>query len=122
VSTANGLSEAERTSSLTSLLRVENPAHHSPDTVDCVTCHVATPTLKLVVEPSLKLGLPNVPERFQTDGELVPASELEPTFENEQTFTNVHAFSCLGHNAGINQRTVNESAAAVIYLSKFGAR
>jgi hypothetical protein len=122
VTTAKGLSEAERTSSLTSLLRVENPAHHSPDTVDCVTCHVATPTLKLVVEPILKVELPNVAERFEPDGELLSANELEPTFENEQTFTNVHAFSYLGHNVGINQRTVNESAAVVSYLSRFGAR
>jgi hypothetical protein len=121
VSTAKALNEAERTSSLTSLLRVENPAHHSPDTLDCVTCHVATPTLKLIVEPILNVELPNVPERFQTDGELVPATELEPTFENEQSFTNVHAFSYLGHNVGINQRTVNESAAVVVYLSRFAA-
>jgi hypothetical protein len=121
VSTATGLSEAERTSSLTSLLRVENPAHHSPDTIDCVTCHIATPTLKLVVEPILKVELPDVPERFETDAELVDASELEPTFENDESFTNVHAFSYLGHNVGINQRTVNESAAVVIYLSRFAA-
>ena len=73
-------------------------------------------------EPILNAELPNVPERFQTDTELVTTSELEPTFENEQTFTNVHAFSYLGHNVGLNQRTVNESAAVVIYLSRFGAR
>lgn len=118
VSTAQGLSAGERTNLLTSLLRVENPGHHSPDTIDCVTCHLATPTVKLVVEPILKTELPDVPERFRSDPEVVPASELEPTFEDREPLTNVHAFSYTGRSVGINQRTVNESAAVVAYLSR----
>ena len=48
---AKELTGAQQLAKLRSLGRVENPGAHSPNTVDCVTCHVATPALKLVVEP-----------------------------------------------------------------------
>jgi hypothetical protein len=115
---AQALSAAEQQAKLASLLRVENPGHHSPNTVDCVTCHVATPVTKLVVEPTLGLSTENLTERFLPDPELIPASELEPSFDDREPLTNVHAFSYTGTGVGISQRTVNESAAVVEYLSK----
>lgn len=101
---AQALSEAERERKWSALLRVESASAHSPNTVDCVTCHVATPATKLVVEPLLGI-----------ESEL-PA-ELAATFENDEALTNIHAFSYLQTKVGINQRTVNETAAVVEYLS-----
>lgn len=115
---AQALEDAERTALLTSLLRVENPGHHSPNTVDCVSCHVATPAIKQVIEPLLGLELPDGPERFHVAEALVPSKDLEATFESDDAITNVHAFSYLGKKVGINQRTVNESAAVVAYLTE----
>jgi hypothetical protein len=115
---ARALSEAEQQAKLASLLRIENPGHHSPNTVDCVTCHVATPATKLVVEPTLGLAVAGLVDRFLPDAKLVPESELAATFDDQEPLTNVHAFSYTGMGVGINQRTVNESAAVVEYLSK----
>jgi hypothetical protein len=115
---AQALSEADQAAKFASLLRVENPAHHSPNTVDCVTCHAATPVTKLVAEPTLGLSAEGLAEQFLPDPRLVPAAELEATFEDEEPLTNIHAFSYTGTNVGINQRTVNESAAVVEYLSQ----
>lgn len=115
---AQALSKAEQQAKLSSLLRVENPGHHSPNTVDCVTCHTATPATRLVVEPTLGLSFENMPERFVPVANLVTASELEATFDDQEPLTNVHAFSYTATGVGINQRTVNESAAVVEYLSK----
>jgi hypothetical protein len=100
---AQALNETEREQKWAALLRVESASAHSPNTVDCVSCHVATPATKLVVEPLLGI-----------ESEL-PA-ELEATFENDDALTNIHAFSYLRTLVGINQRTVNESAAVVDYL------
>jgi hypothetical protein len=118
VQVAQQLSRAEQQSSLASLLRVENPGHHSPNTVDCVSCHAATPATQLVVEPRLQLSREGVAGGFAPDAQLFAAAELEPTFDDREPLTNVHAFSYTGAGVGINQRTVNESAAVVQYLSK----
>jgi hypothetical protein len=113
---AQALGRDEQDAAFAKLLRVENPGFHSPNTIDCVTCHIATPATKLVAEPLLGLTADDAPDAFKA-GKSVPASELSATFENEEPLTNVHAFSYTGTRAGINQRTVNESAAVVEYLS-----
>jgi hypothetical protein len=115
---ASALSEAEQRGKLTALVRIENPNVHSPNTVDCVTCHIATPATKLVVEPTLGLSAADIAEAFAPTGDAVSADELEPTFENNDFSVNVHAFSYDGELIGINQRTVNESAAVVQFLSE----
>ena len=118
--TAKSLSATAKGALLASLRRVEDPGVYSPETLDCATCHVATPAVKLVVDWTPGVPSDSVPPPFKADSSLVPASELQATFGlgNE---TNVHAFSYLvdfnGHNApGISQRTVNETAAIVSYL------
>ena len=68
------------------------------------------------IEPVLGLSAADIADAF-TAGDAVPAAELEPTFENNDFSVNVHAFSYDGRLVGINQRTVNESAAVVQYLA-----
>lgn len=119
---ASALSESERAAKLTSLLRVENPGAHSPDTIDCASCHAATPIKKLVVEPHgwSTAGLP----AFEPNAARFDREALEPSYDGDTTpIMNVHAFSYFGAGLGISQRVVNESAAIVDYLSKqdFGA-
>lgn len=114
---AKALSPEEQTSLFAHLLRVENPSHHSPNTVDCTSCHIATPTTKLVVEPLLGLSGKDSADMFKPSGKLLQAADLIATFENQEPLTNVHAFSYTERRAGISQRTVNESAAVVSYLA-----
>lgn len=121
---AQALSSDEQAALFARLLRVENPSHHSPNTVDCASCHIATPTTKLVAEPLLGLSGKDAADMFKPSGKLLEAADLMATFENEEPLTNVHAFSYTERRAGISQRTVNESAAVVSYLAQadFGAK
>jgi hypothetical protein len=61
-------------------------------------------------------GEPTAPARFAADGINVLASEMTATFDATARF-HLHAFSYSGTDPAINQRTVNETAAIVEYLS-----
>ena len=118
VEQASSWSAPEREAKLTALLRIENPHVHSPNTIDCASCHAATPIQKLVVESMLgwsRAGLP----AFEPNSELFDSAELEPSYDGDtKPIMNVHAFSYFGAGLAISQRVVNESAAIVDYLSK----
>ncbi|NOU27191.1 MAG: hypothetical protein HOO96_04715 [Polyangiaceae bacterium] len=116
VDEATALTPAQRAAAYDALLRVEHPAKHSPDTIDCVSCHLATPGAKLVAEPKFGLSRAGNPNAFAPDGTFVRASEMTPSFDDAGSL-NVHAFSYNGVRPGINQRTVNEAAAVVHYLA-----
>jgi hypothetical protein len=108
VQRASQLDAAARATAFGALVRSENPSRHSPDTIDCASCHLATPVALLVAKPKFSLLTMGHPDAFKTD-------EL-PTYDTQGEF-NVHAFSYIGRQAGINQRTVNETAAVIAYLN-----
>jgi hypothetical protein len=112
---ATALSEGERNAALSKLLRIENPTRHSPNTVDCASCHITTPITHVVLE-DLGWSTADAEDAFVADPELFAADDLAVTFESEEPLTNVHAFSYGPSGVGINQRVVNESAAVVSYL------
>ena len=112
------LTAQQRSTAYDALLRVQNPSKHSPDTIDCGQCHFATPTELLVARPIYSMSAAGNPNAFVADSRFVRGNELAPTFvTGPQAVFNVHAFSYFGQAAGINQRTVNESAAVVAYLN-----
>ena len=49
-------------------MRVENPADESPNTIDCASCHFATPTEELVGSPLFSFDDRTSPSSFQPDG------------------------------------------------------
>jgi hypothetical protein len=112
---AEALGVEARAAALSKLVRLENPAKHSPDTVDCVSCHVTTPITKVVLD-ELGWATVDVEDAYVADAKLFAAADLAPTFESSEPLTNVHAFSYGPDGVGINQRVVNESAAVVAYL------
>ena len=116
VQSAMQLAPAARAAAFAALVRIENPAFNSPDTIDCASCHLATPLSLLVAGPSFSLFEKDDPRAFAPDGQSVLASEMSPTFDATGVF-NVHAFSYVEGDAGISQRTVNETAAIVEYLN-----
>jgi hypothetical protein len=99
------------------LVQVENPKDNSPNTIDCASCHLATPTEILVAKPLFGLDDTTSPLAFQPDGVHVTAGDMAPTFGINGGDFNIHAFSYFGASPGINQRVVNETAAVVEYLN-----
>jgi hypothetical protein len=94
----------EQLSAYDAALRIENPDLHSPDTIDCVSCHVATPARRWA-EKTLSLspaGNPNTYDEAAYDVAVLPTSER----------TNVlRAFGYFGSAPAISQRTINETIA-----------
>jgi hypothetical protein len=116
VDTAAATDGGVRAAAWDALLRTENPSRNSPDTVDCAGCHLATPSALLIASPIYGFTAQGNPNAFTPDVRYVLQSELGPTFSEAEGF-NLHAFSYVGRSAGINQRTVNESAAIAAYLN-----
>jgi len=115
VDTAQTLTADARAAAFAGLVHIENPTRASPNTIDCASCHLATPVTRLVAQPMFGLDDRSAPDAFAADGTFVLASELTATFPSA-TF-NVHACSYVDGDLAINQRTVNESAAIVAYLN-----
>jgi hypothetical protein len=119
LSVAQGLDAATRSAKFEALVRVDHPGHNSPKTIDCASCHLATPVEKAVAAPTFGLVESMDPNAFQADGADVLSSELSPTFTVLANL-NLHAFSYAQRDIGINQRVANESAAVVRYLNQHG--
>jgi hypothetical protein len=117
--TPKSLSSSARQAAFDSLVRIENPRDNSPNTIDCGSCHLATPTERLVAVPEFSLDDRTSPLAFQPDGTSVVAADMTPTFNSSSGIAslNLHAFSYVGRDPGINQRVVNETASVVEYLN-----
>ncbi|MFO0558090.1 MAG: hypothetical protein U0269_29920 [Polyangiales bacterium] len=92
-------------------LTIENPTSHSPDTIDCVTCHVA-PAARVWAQRELGLQPERETDRYFADGARY-ASADEP-----QTSTiALRAFGYVGRTPTVSRRTVNESVLVLRALS-----
>lgn len=106
---ARAADEQTRARAFGAALRIENPLRHTPDTIDCVGCHVAQ-AARTCGEDIFGLRSEGHPDRFTGPGDLRQA--IRPALSLE----NVHAASYHGIDLGLNQRTVNESAAVAQHL------
>ncbi len=84
------------------LLRIEDPAEHTPDTTDCASCHAAEPVRRFVAEP---LGLD------AGDDLAVDPDSVAPD-------VNLHMFSYVGRQASIHRRTIHETHAVIAHLAE----
>lgn len=93
-------------------LRIENPHVHSPETVDCASCHMAQPQIELA-------GLDGGRDSAFVASSGIPSADLASTTHliNPDRGLNIHAFSYRLTEPMINQRTINETAANVAYLA-----
>lgn len=107
---ANLADDTARRSAFAAALRIENPTRHTPDTIDCVSCHAAMAARSL---GESKYGLTALghPDSFVSSRDLRFTPPAEPSLEN------LHATSYLGAELGISQRTANETAAVAAYMS-----
>jgi hypothetical protein len=97
-------------------LRIQNPSFHSPDTIDCASCHLVGPAIDLVAGP---LGLSAVGDVNAFSASGIPAADLARTTPLNGSGTevlNIHAFSYMAAEPMINQRVINETAANLAYI------
>src|SRR5579862_1805046 len=98
--TAQGLTPQARQAAFDGLVRVDNPSHDSPDTIDCASCHLATPVSKLLAQPLFSLVEADDAFAFAADGTWVLPSEMGSTLDPNGPFQ-VHAFSYVGTTPAI---------------------
>lgn len=93
-------------------LRIEHPDRHSPETVDCVSCHTATAS-RVWAERSLSLSAEREASDYFAEGGAF-ASVNEP----QTPTTSLRAFGYFGRVAAISRRTVNESVVVARELDR----
>lgn len=90
-------------------LRIESPDFHNPDTIDCVSCHVAASAHAWAED---KLGIdPTTHESTYRNrrGELVGGGTVHRT-------NRLRAFGYFARDVAISQRTANETEAVMAFL------
>lgn len=107
---------AARQKAFDSALRIENPDLHSPNTVDCVSCHTAEIARQLVGQDFFHLDAAGNANGFVPDPNVVTTRDVKPAYLAKQPHglaVNVHAFSYDGQEPMVIQRVINETAAIV---------
>jgi hypothetical protein len=114
---AKDATKAAQQAAFDAALRIENPNKHSPDTIDCASCHVSGPGIALT---GAKLGLtakgnPNV---FTPDPNFVSAEDMKQTTPvAAETSRNFRMFSYRDGHPMIAQRVINETAAVLAIVN-----
>ena len=93
------------------ILRIENPERHSPESVDCVSCHVAQPA-RLWLDRNTALGSQPSAERYASAFDLTVPQPID------DTTSALRAFGWFGSRPAITARVANESAAVASYLNE----
>jgi hypothetical protein len=104
---AIGRPKAEVQKAYDAALRIENPGKHSPDTMDCVSCH--TTHGRLGIESALGFSATGNPNTF--------VSSVSTKGANVTGGGALHAFSYKGSVALVSQRTANETASVCEYIN-----
>jgi hypothetical protein len=98
-------------------LRIENPSLHSPNTIDCASCHIAETARLLTGEDVLHLASDDVSNVFHPDPKFVSdANAAAKTTPRGQT-VNLHMISYRNSSLLIGQRVINETANVVAYAN-----
>ncbi|NUO54097.1 MAG: hypothetical protein HOV80_35065 [Polyangiaceae bacterium] len=101
----------ERNAAFAALLRIENPTRHSPNTVDCVTCHIAAGT-RAHAEQTYAMSATGAADAF------ISATGSEPAGRTAFGTHNLRAFGIFGSEPAISQRAANETEAVVDYVNR----
>jgi hypothetical protein len=116
---AQAATAEQRQSAFDAALRIENPHFHTPDTIDCISCHMAQPARDIVGKP-LGSSADGNPNAFVAAG-MIPASDLLSTTHIVSTIDaglNMHAFSYRSTEPMINRRVINETAANLALVTQ----
>jgi hypothetical protein len=114
---AQKATKAQQQAAVDAALRIENPDFHSPNTIDCASCHIAGPGI-VITGAKLGLSVDGNANAFTADKKFVSAKDMKQTTPVDmKDGLNVHAFSYRDGNAMVSQRVINETAAIVTYLN-----
>jgi hypothetical protein len=93
-------------------LQIDNPnSELNPGTVDCASCHLATPT-RLWVERNRGLKAADFAESYAN-----PRWNLENRSETKENTQSFRCFGYYGRAVSISQRTINEAAAVADFIN-----
>lgn len=109
--TASQKPQAELWQLYESTLRIENPTKHTPESVDCVSCHTAQPARLWLERNQTAFTTQPSAERFMSAFDLGVAPI-------EDTTSVLRAFGWLDTRPAISARVANESAAVAAYLNE----
>ncbi len=114
---AKAATAADRQAAFDAALRIENPDMHSPNTIDCASCHLAQPARELTGTNEFKLSAEGNANLFKADSKIPKADLVPSTSVENQSGINVHSFSYKFDKPMINDRVLHETAAVVSYLN-----
>jgi hypothetical protein len=100
--------------SVMAIHRIENPDFHSPESVDCVSCHVAQPARHFALKNFGAFGMEKLAERFVYRSDL----NLDNTSPVQANTRNIRGFGYFLRDPAISQRVINETAAVVQKLTE----
>ncbi len=107
----------EQSKAIDATFRIENPNFHSPDTIDCASCHMANPGRVLTAE-KLNLVSGTHADEFQPDGTFVTKAHMKQPFKvGAASDLNLHVFSYRSSQPMVAPRVINETASVVAYLN-----
>jgi hypothetical protein len=114
---ARSAPKAAQQAAFDAALRIESPSKHSPDTIDCASCHVAGPSTVLT-GGKLGLSASGNANAFTPDPKFVSTADMRQTTPvNGDTSRNFHMLSYRDGHPMIAMRVINETAAVVAYLN-----
>jgi len=118
VDKAKAASKTAAKAAFDSALKIQNPEFHSPNTIDCASCHVAESAQKLIGEDILKLSAIGNADLFVADAMYVSAKSASQTTNiRKQSGINVHMLSYKNDKLMIGARVVNETAGVLAYFN-----
>jgi len=115
---ARAASATTRKKAYDAALRIENPGFHSPNTIDCASCHLGQAARLLIGDDVLGLTAVGNPNLFQRDPKYVSLRSMKQTTSVRDQPLNVHMLSYRNDELMIGQRVINETAATVAYVNK----
>ena len=98
--------------SFETLDKVDNPSHFNSENMDCVHCHMSTPTRAWLMKKDPALVKANSKTRFKFSG-----ANLANTSGHLMNTKSLRLFGHFGTKTAIGQRVINESAEVVRILN-----
>ena len=114
---AKAATKTQQQAAYDAALRIENPGFHSPNTIDCASCHVGQAARLLIGDDVLGLSATGNPNLFVRDPKFVSARSMKQTTNVRTQPLNVHMLSYRNDQLMIGQRVINETAATVAYVN-----
>jgi hypothetical protein len=106
-----------RQATFDAISHISNPNVHSPDTIDCATCHAADP-IRFDAQRRFGLSPSASANAFAPDPTIPVADVAHTTPDSFSPTVNIHAMSYRAKELAINQRVINETAALVAYFNQ----